>query len=79
MIEKIIKAEEEKEQNRAKEFAAREERIANAMNAMADTVIKKKNDEEKLAAKRAIDAQMEKERQDELKDKQKKDALRKRD
>ena len=49
------------------------------MNAMADTVIKKKNDEERRAAKRAIDAAMEKERQDEMKDKQKKDALRKRD
>jgi hypothetical protein len=69
LIEEIIKAEEAKEVSRANEFAAREERIANAMNAMADTVIKKKNDEEKLAAKRAIDAQMEKERQAELKDK----------
>ena len=69
MIEEIIKAEEAKEVSRANEFAAREERIAKAMNSMADTVIKKKNDEEKLAAKRAIDAQMEKERLAELKDK----------
>ena len=34
------------------------------MNRMADTVVKKKNDEEKMAEKRMLDHQLEKEKRD---------------
>ena len=49
------------------------------MNKMADTVVKKKDMEEKAAAKRAVDQQLEKERLDAEKEKHDKAMRRKRD
>jgi hypothetical protein len=48
MLQQLQHIQEQKEQQRAAEWAAREQRISNAMNRMADTVVKRKDLADKL-------------------------------
>ena len=60
-------------------MSAREEKIKNAMSRMADTVIKKSKNATYEEELRYLEQCNEKDRQDELREKSKKDAARKRD
>mmetsp|Transcript_4448 Transcript_4448/g.6579 ORF Transcript_4448/g.6579 Transcript_4448/m.6579 type:complete len:133 (+) Transcript_4448:1755-2153(+) len=67
------------DQKRADEWAAREAKIKNAMNKMADTVLRRNNEMEKELELRALQYANEKDRKEELKEKLKKEAIMKRD
>lgn len=61
---------------RADEWAARENKIKNAMSKMADTVLKKSNAAEKEQEKRFIQYALEKDKREEQREKDKKMAAR---
>ena len=67
------------DRKRAQEWAAREKRIQDAMGRMADTVLKKSNAAEKEVERRAIQHAMQRDRENEDKEKAQKEAARRRD
>ena len=79
IIEDYNKMVEQQEKKRADEWAAREQRIKNAMNRMADTVLKKSNKQEKELEARVVQYANERDRAAEEREKQKKENNKKRD
>jgi len=70
---------DEQDKKRADEWAAREEKIKNAMDRMADTVIKRNNNAEREDERRLLHYAQERDKKAELKEQKQKDAARKRD
>ena len=79
MIEKAIKHSEDVERRRAEEVAAREKRIHDAMDRMADTVIKKSNAAEKELERKMLEHALEVDRKADERDAKKKEDARNRD
>lgn len=79
LIEKAIKHSEAVERKRAEEVAAREKRIHDAMDRMADTVIKKSNAAEKEQERKMLAHALEADRKAEERDRMKKEEARNRD
>ena len=59
---------DDQDRKRADEWAARESRIQNLMNKMADTVVRKNNDAEREEERRVLSYQLEKEERDKMKE-----------
>ena len=66
-------------QKRADEWAAKDQKIKDAMSRMADTVLKKNNLKEKEAERRAVAYAMEKDQREAEKERTKKEQARLRD
>ena len=79
MIKENEKRQDEVANKRAAEWAAREDKIKNAMSRMADTVVKKNNAAEKEMERRLIAQALEQDKRDDERDRQKKEAAFKRD
>ena len=77
--EDYIKELDRKDKMRADEWNLREQRIAKAMNNMADTVIKKNNAAEKEVEKRAMQYADERDRKAAQDEKRRKDKIKNRD
>lgn len=70
---------DEQQNKRAAQWEERENKIKNAMSRMADTVVKKNNQAEKEMEKRLISQALERDKKDDQRDKQKKEAAFQRD
>lgn len=77
--ELYVQEQDRKDQQRADEWAARENRIQQAMNKMADTVIKKSNEAEKNFEKQLLRQAEERDNRAEKDEKRRKDKARQRD
>jgi hypothetical protein len=76
-IEEYNKLIEKQEQRRAQEWQQREQRIQDLMSKMADTVVKRSNDQEKELERRVMRYQYEKEERDMQQEIKKKEEMRK--
>jgi hypothetical protein len=74
-----IREQERKDEQRANEFKAREDRINNAMGKMAETVVKRNNKAEKEVERRVVQYAEERDRKAAEEDNRRKQAIRKRD
>ena len=72
MLQRLQQIQDEKEQKRAAEWAAREQRINNAMSRMADTVVKKQDLAEKQLAERIRQHEQEKNLKDQQEEERRK-------
>lgn len=74
MMKENEKRLDEQQNKRAAQWEERENKIKNAMSRMADTVVKKNNQAEKEMEKRLISQALERDKKDDERDKQKKEA-----
>jgi hypothetical protein len=79
MIAENEKRQDQAAQKRQDEWDKRDQKMKNAMGRMADTVLKKNNEAEKVIEKRALQYALEKDKREENAEKQKKQATRQRD
>lgn len=75
MLLQLERVQQEKDQKRASDWAARAQRIANAMNRMADTVVKKQDEADKELECRIKHYEDEKEKVERLEDERRKRRL----
>lgn len=76
LLEDQIKIAEIQDKKRADEWAARENKIKQAMNKMADTVVKKSNEAELKLEKKLVQQAIERDNQATMEEKQKKEKQR---